>query len=278
MSTQPPAGVGTSAGEASTTAAGTVRVAAAADLHLHPDAPRGFRHAFREAAQYADVLLLGGDLTASGTLEQARMVAKDAGNLAIPVAAVLGNHDHDARQVGKIVDVLADAGIQVLEGAGTVLTCRGVRVGIAGCKGYGGGFNGAVVYEHGEPQTRAFARHGRDSAKQLATALNELDCDVKVVLTHYAPIPDTLRGEPPELYVMLGSQRLGTVIDEAGAALAIHGHAHRGVEKGVTPGGTPVRNVAYKVIGTAYRIYTLRPADTDRTKWHVVDHDETYQR
>jgi Icc-related predicted phosphoesterase len=201
------------------------------------------------------------------------MVAEDAGNVGIPVAAVLGNHDHDSRTAGKIIDVLAEAGVQVLEGSGTVVTCRGTRLGVAGCKGYGGGFDGAVVYEHGEPQTRAFVRHSRDSAKKLATALGALDCDVKVALTHYAPIPGTLAGEPRELYVMLGSKRLGQVIDEAAVALAIHGHAHRGAEKGVTPGGTPVRNVAYKVIGTAYRIYTLRACDADRTSWQVIDHD-----
>ena len=251
-----------------------VRVAAAADLHLRPDPPRRFRNAFREAARHADMLLLGGDLTASGTVEQARMVAEDAGNLGIPVAAVLGNHDHDSRTGNKIIGVLADAGVQVLEGSGTVVTCRGVRVGIAGCKGYGGGFDGAVVHEHGEPQTRAFVRHSRDSAKRLAAALAALDCDVKVALTHYAPIPGTLRGEPRELYLMLGSQRLGQVIDEAGAALAIHGHAHRGVEKGVTAGGTPVRNVAYKVIGTAYHIYTLLPPEADHTRWQIVDHGQ----
>lgn len=255
-----------------------LRVAAAADLHLRADSSRGFRHAFREAARHADILLLGGDLTASGTVEQARLVAEDVGNVGIPVAAVLGNHDHDSRATGKIIDVLAQAGVHVLEGAGTVVTCRGIRLGVAGCKGYGGGFDGAIVYEHGEPQTRAFVRHSRDSAKKLAAALAALDCDVKVALTHYAPTPDTLRGELRELYVMLGSERLGQVIDEAGVSLAIHGHAHRGTEKGFTPGGTPVRNVSYQVIGTAYHIYTLRKSSTDGTCWQVVDHDTVRKR
>jgi len=35
----------------------------------------------------------------------------------------------------------------------------------------------------------------------------------------------------------------------------IHGHAHRGTEQGVTPGGVNVRNVAQTVIRQAYAIY-----------------------
>jgi Icc-related predicted phosphoesterase len=257
------------------TAAQVVRVAAAADLHLHREAPRRFRNAFRQAATHADVLLLAGDLTQSGTVEQAHMVAEDAAGHGVPVIAVAGNHDHDSRQIEKVTGVLTDAGIQVLEGSSTVITTRsGVRLGIAGCKGYGGGFAGAVVHEHGEPQTRAFVRHSRTSAQQLAAALSQLDADLTLAVTHYAPTADTLAGEPRELYLMLGSERLGKVIDAAGVALAVHGHAHHGKEKGATPAGIPVRNVAYKVIGTAYRIYTLRPAGRDPSRWQLVDHPD----
>ena len=39
--------------------------------------------------------------------------------------------------------------------------------------------------------------------------------------------------------------------------LAVHGHAHSGIEHGTTPGGIPVRNVALPVIGCAYRVYVL---------------------
>lgn len=257
---------------AATPAAGGDRlvwVAAAADLHQRVDPHRRFRRSFVEAASYADVLLIGGDLTSSGLVQEAHIVAEDVEKLGIPVIAVTGNHDHSNRHTGKIIDILADAGVQVLEGEGTVLTCGGVRLGVAGCKGYGGGFGDAVVHEHGEPQTRAFVRHTRTSASKLAAALSTLDCDVKVVLTHYAPITGTLAGEPRELYLMLGSERLGRVIDQAGVSLAIHGHAHHGREHGQTPGGVPVRNVAYKVIKTAYRLYTLQPTNSGR--WHVID-------
>jgi Icc-related predicted phosphoesterase len=72
-----------------------------------------------------------------------------------------------------------------------------------------------------------------------------------------SPIPETLRGEPPEIYPFLGCYQLGEVIDECGVDLALHGHAHFGCEQGVTPGGTRVRNVAQPVIRSAYAWYCL---------------------
>ena len=50
-------------------------------------------------------------------------------------------------------------------------------------------------------------------------------------------------------------------IDAGGADLVIHGHAHGGREKGTTPGGTPVRNVAQPLIQRAYSLYCLGSED-----------------
>ncbi|MCA1673318.1 MAG: metallophosphoesterase, partial [Actinobacteria bacterium] len=82
--------------------------------------------------------------------------------------------------------------------------------------------------------------------------------DVLVALTHYAPVPATLRGEPLEIYPFLGSYQLAEAIDAGGADLAVHGHAHAGTEQGTTPGGIPVRNVAQPVIKSAYAVYQVR--------------------
>ena len=68
---------------------------------------------------------------------------------------------------------------------------------------------------------------------------------------------DTLGGERLEIYPFLGSYLLGEAIDAAGADLIVHGHAHNGTEKGLTPGGIPVRNVALPVLKRAYAVYCL---------------------
>ncbi len=75
------------------------------------------------------------------------------------------------------------------------------------------------------------------------------------------PVPDTLAGEPLEIYPFLGSYLLGQAIDDAGVALAFHGHTHAGTERGTTPGGVPVRNVAHPVIRQAYNVYHLPVSD-----------------
>jgi Icc-related predicted phosphoesterase len=78
-----------------------------------------------------------------------------------------------------------------------------------------------------------------------------------VLLSHYSPVKETLAGEPVEIYPFLGSYLLAEAADAAEVDLIFHGHAHKGTEKGCTPGGIRVRNVALPVIGAAYGIYCI---------------------
>ncbi|MEU8297931.1 metallophosphoesterase [Micromonospora sp. NPDC048909] len=234
-----------------------IRIAAVGDVHLDEDVVGRFRPALEELPDCADALLLAGDLTRHGTESEARCVAQEFGGLGVPVITVLGNHDHQCDQVPQVVKVLEDAGITVLEGTGVVLECAGGRLGVAGVKGFGGGFAGRCASDFGEPEMKSFVRTTTDSADRLAQALHSLDCDLLVALTHYSPVPDTLAGEPLEIYPFLGSYQLGQAIDSAPTALALHGHAHAGTERGTTPGGVRVRNVAHPVIKQAYSVFHL---------------------
>jgi Icc-related predicted phosphoesterase len=238
-----------------------IRIAAVGDVHIDEDVLGRYRPALELLGDKADVLLLAGDLTRHGTVDEAHCVAAEFGYLAVPVIAVLGNHDYHSDQQGKVTKVLSDAGIAVLERSTTVVDVRGTRLGVAGVKGFGGGFAGRCCSEFGEPETKEFARHGREAADALGYCLRSLDCDVRVALTHYSPVPDTLVGEPLEIYPFLGSYLLAQAIDSAPTALAVHGHAHAGTERGTTPGGVKVRNVAHPVIRQAYSVYELDPAD-----------------
>ena len=236
-----------------------IRVAAVGDLHIGTEARGHFRPAFTGLAGTADLLLIAGDLTRRGTREEALAVRDELTGLGIPVVTVLGNHDYESDMQHEIAAILTDAGIVVLEGTSSVLEIGGVRVGVAGTKGFGGGFTGSSGAEFGEQEMKAFIRHGRMHAERLGAALEALEADVRIALLHYAPVRETLRGEPPEIFPFLGSFLLGEAVDRAGADLVLHGHAHAGVEKGVTPGGIHVRNVAHPVIRHAYGLYTLEP-------------------
>ena len=234
-----------------------IRIAAVGDVHLDEDVLGRYRPALEELPDRADVLLLAGDLTRHGTESEARCVATEFGGLGVPVITVLGNHDHQSDEVPQVTRVLTDAGIIVLEGEGTVVDVAGRRLGVAGAKGFGGGFAGACASSFGEPEMKAFVGTTEAIADKLGAALRGLDCDVLVALTHYSPVPDTLVGEPLEIYPFLGSYLLGQAIDSAPTALALHGHAHAGTERGRTPGGVRVRNVAHPVIKQAYNVYHL---------------------
>lgn len=238
-----------------------IRIAAVGDVHLGPDLAGRHRAGLTDLDEHADVLLLAGDLTRHGTVEEAAIVAEEYRELPVPVVAVLGNHDYQSGREHEVTRILEGVGIRVLEGEAEILPLGSGRLGVAGAKGFALGFSGRCASEFGEPEMKAFTRHGRRSSEQLAHALESAaTADVVVALTHYAPVDQTLVGEPPEIWPFLGNYLLGQVIDEAGAQLALHGHAHAGTEKGVTEGGVPVRNVAHAVIHQAYAVYEVAGA------------------
>lgn len=232
-----------------------IRIAAMADVHFGADAVGTLRPHVSHLAEQADLLLIAGDLTRLGTPEEAALFLDEIEGAGLPTYTVLGNHDHHANRTDEISAVVRERGVHLLEGNGTTLDVHGACVGIAGAKGFGGGFVGACASDFGEPEMKAFVRHSRERAGALETALRDLRCDLKIALLHYSPVPETLHGERLEIYPFLGSYLLAEAIDRAGANLVIHGHAHAGNEKGQTPGGVPVRNVAQSVIRRAYALY-----------------------
>jgi Icc-related predicted phosphoesterase len=237
-----------------------IRVAAVGDIHVGEEPDDALAEDFAGLGGCADVLLLAGDLTRCGTRAEAARLASILEATPVPVVAVLGNHDHHADRVDEVVDCLEAVGVTVLEGGTTVLEIDGTTLGVAGVKGFGGGFAGACASDFGEPEMKAFVRHTKDVAEQLRQGLESLDADRRIALLHYSPVAATLHGEPLEIFPFLGSYLLAEAIDAAGADLVLHGHAHRGSERGVTPGGVRVRNVARPLIGRSFQRFELDSA------------------
>jgi Icc-related predicted phosphoesterase len=233
-----------------------IRVAAVGDVHVGLDSAGRLARGLAGLADHADVFLLAGDLTHRGRPEEAKVLAEELRGVEVPTVAVLGNHDYHSDEQDAVAEVLADAGVRVLEGDAVVLEVGGRRVGIAGSKGFGGGFAGACASDFGEPEMKAFVGHTKSLAGRLERALGGLrGMDRKIALLHYSPVAETLAGEPREIHPFLGSYLLAEAVDRAGADLVVHGHAHRGSRDGATPGGVPVRNVAAPVIGRAYEVF-----------------------
>jgi Icc-related predicted phosphoesterase len=232
-----------------------IRIAAVGDVHFGEDSGGSLAPHLESIEEHADALLIAGDLTKTGHAEEGAILASELADLPIPVIAVLGNHDYHCDVELEIRDALEASGVIVLEGESTVFEVGSLSVGVAGTKGFGGGFTGACGSEFGEPEMKAFIRHTRAISDKLQACLAALDTDYRIALLHYSPVEDTLVGERLEVYPFLGSYLLAEAIDSAGADLAIHGHAHRGSEKGFTANGIHVRNVAQPMLGRPYTIY-----------------------
>ncbi len=258
MGPRPPTPDPAPASSTPTGAARALRIAAVGDLHIHktPRTPEDEpRPLLAEMARRADVLLLAGDLTGSGLPEEAARLAGEiaAANLRIPVLAVLGNHDVHAGHAEEVRAALRSAGVRFLDEESVEVRGDGGEegergVGFAGVKGFGGGFGDRMLAPFGEGAMKAFATAAVSEALALESALKSLSTPRRVVVLHYAPIPETVRGEPPEIYPFLGCSRLAEVIDRFAVAAVFHGHAHHGSPRGATPRGTPVYNVSIDLL------------------------------
>src|SRR3954466_755848 len=234
----------------------TIRAAAAGDIHAGAAERDRVREAFTRVQEQADLILLAGDLTQHGQVDEVCVVADAIRELEIPVVAVLGNHDWQSDRPGDLTRAMAEAGAVVLERTHTILPVRGVSVGIAGVKGFVGGF-GQQWANFGEPLFRdAYAETTRD-VDGLERSLAAIEpCAVRIALLHYSPIEATLVGEPERLWLVLGADRLAGPISKHRPDLVVHGHAHHGSFEGEID-GVPVYNVAVHVIGREFWVFEL---------------------
>lgn len=222
-----------------------VRIAVVGDFHCGEADAGAYRPLFARANQDADVLVLAGDLTRWGTPAEMRVVVGELADVKIPVVAVLGNHDHEAGQVSEGLAILRERGVHVLDGDTFELDDT---VGFAGTKGFMGGFGRGTLTAFGEAATKSFVDCTQEEVKKLELALRKLATPIRVVVLHYAPVVDTVVGEPEVIFPFLGTDRLAEPLDRYGATVAFHGHAHIGTFEGKTPGGVPVFNVSLALL------------------------------
>jgi len=221
-----------------------MRIAAVGDLHCRADTRRNIAVALRGVDQEAEVLLLAGDLTDHGTPEEALWLAEELSQVKMERCAVLGNHDYESGQDAAVRKALGDAGVHVLDGDAWEVN----DFGVAGVKGFAGGFEVAQLQRFGEEALKAFVDVCISEELKLEKALFRLRTKHRVALLHYSPCRQTLEGEPLEIFPFLGATRLSGPLDQLRPNLAVHGHAHRGTLRGATGGGVPVFNVALPVL------------------------------
>jgi Icc-related predicted phosphoesterase len=223
---------------------GVVRVGAVADLHCSRNSQGQLQPLLAGIAELVDVLLLAGDLTDNGLAAEAQILVRELSGLKVPLVAVLGNHDYESGQVPDVRQILTGAGIQILDG--DAIEIEGV--GIAGGKGFAGGFGRGTLGSWGEDVIKLFVREAVQEALKLEAALARLRTPQRIALLHYAPIEATVEGEPREIFPFLGCGRLADPLRRYPVNAVFHGHAHRGSLEGKIDDRIPVYNVALPLL------------------------------
>jgi Icc-related predicted phosphoesterase len=232
-------------------------VAGIADIHVREGQTQEFCRLFAEISERADVLALCGDLTDLGAPHEATMLAECLRSVTIPMVGVLGNHDFESGEAEAVANILQEAGVCFLESR----VHEFAGIGFAGVKGFAGGFGRYMLGAFGEPAIKRFVQEATDETMRLENSLRLLTAERIVVVLHYAPVTDTLEGEPSEIRPFLGSGRLAETIDRFSdrVAAVLHGHAHHGRFEGHTAGGVPVYNCAAMIEKPGGRSYAEIP-------------------
>ena len=229
-----------------------VRIAAAGDVHASAATRSRIAEAFAAVEREADLVLLAGDLTTHGEMEQAEVLAEATRGIGVPIVAVLGNHDLHSGHGEEIATILRRAGLRMLDREAIVLELDGQEVGVVGTKGFVGGFSGSQLPDFGEPLLRQVYAETTEEVDAIRRGLQEIaHCPIRIVLLHYAPTSDTLHGD-----------RLASPIAEYRPDVVLHGHAHSGSFEGAI-GGVPVYNVAVHVTGRDFYVFELEGHDVE---------------
>jgi Icc-related predicted phosphoesterase len=174
-----------------------------------------------------------------------------------PVFAVLGNHDWHCNEVERLTTTLAEARVGMIDRGHAILEVDGCWLGIAGAKGFVGGFPDSQLPDFGEPLLREVYAETSAEVDALDAGLGAIrECDYRIALLHYAPTLTTLEGEPRGIWAFLGSDRLAEPIREHRPDVVLHGHAHAGAFEGAV-GDVPVYNVAVPVLGSDFFVFEL---------------------
>lgn len=225
---------------------GKVRIAAVGDIHVGEGDHGKWTEYFKKVSEKADVLLVCGDLTDHGYAREAEVLCNELKACTIPVVMVLGNHDYEKDEQDEIKKILNKDNVHILDGDSITIG----NVGIAGVKGFGGGFDRHMLPKWGEKMNKQFVQEAVDESLKLDQALARLDSDgiKRLAIMHYAPIQQTLIGEHEQIFPFLGSSYLAEPLERRDVIAAFHGHAHIGTLSGETSKGVKVFNVSKHIL------------------------------
>jgi len=200
-------------------------------------------------------VLLAGDIVDRGDVRGMELVLSEVKQRfrEVPVVAVFGNDEYY-----EVEDYLTKNYNEViwLNDTVTVLKTDAGTVGIVGSRG---SLDRLTYWQSKHmPQLEVVYRRRVLTIRKLLMDLSAV-ADVVVLLTHYAPTYQTVKGEPEKIYPYMGCRKLEDVLKEVRPDIAVHAHAHNATVVEATVGSTKVYNVSIPARrGVTYIRYTPR--------------------
>ncbi|MEM5778437.1 MAG: metallophosphoesterase [Candidatus Aenigmatarchaeota archaeon] len=156
-----------------------------------------------------------------------------------PIIAVFGNREFD-EDIDEIKRICKNR-IKFLDDESIELKIKNKKIGVVGTRG---SLDVPTWWQskHVPDIRKAYL----ERIKKCEELLNNLNVDIKILLSHYSPTYKTLKGEDPRIYSGLGSKKFENVLIKTKTSFAIHGHAHYGIPLAFVD-SIPVFNVAFEV-------------------------------
>ena len=165
-----------------------------------------------------DLLLLVGDMVEKNAHEELPKVLDLLGELGCPIYACFGNEEYEESKEAY----LSYGRVRWLDDEAAVLELRGLRIGLVGSRG---SLDRPTWWQRTHiPGIRALYKR---RVKLIDSLLRRLEADLKIVMTHYAPTYETLRGERERIWPEMGCRAFENVMRARRPDLWLHGHAHK---------------------------------------------------
>lgn len=197
-----------------------------------------------------DLILFGGDMIDKGDVGSLKplrdfIVSRFPG---APIVAVFGNEEY-VEKIPVLRDMYRD--IAWLDDETWIGEIGGTRVCVYGTRG---SLEKPTNWQRRNMPniTEIFERRIRIAMENLARLKKE--CNLVVLLMHYAPTTKTIKGEPESIYPYLCHRGYETVIAETRPHLVIHGHSHASKVHSAEIDGVQIYNVAIPAVKDVTRI------------------------
>ncbi|OYT47973.1 MAG: metallophosphoesterase [Desulfurococcales archaeon ex4484_42] len=187
-----------------------------------------------------DAFILAGDLVDEGKVDDLEYIIREIKSKfpSVPIFAVFGNeeyHELEAEFVNRYTEVIW------LNDTPALYYINGVKVGLIGTRG---ALDKLTFWQRKhKPELEITYRERPKLIKSMIKELRRY-ADIIILVSHYAPVFITVKGEPEKVYPYMGSREMERVIREVKPDIVIHAHAHNARIVDAVVDGVKVYNVS----------------------------------